>query len=326
MKIVEYQDNIIDRNIYPVEECIANAFDYRAIGIGIQGLADVFAIKRIPYDSQEANRLHLEIMETIYHAALQSSHELSNERGSYKAFQGSPVSRGLLKMDLWNMNQDYINKDDMSKRLELPKLTRYDWQYMRNLCKQGMRNSYLLAPMPTVSTSVILNNNESFEPFSHNLYVKTVLNDKYTYTNMYMIRHLMELGLWNDKLKNDIIANKGFLTGLQGIPANIQNIYKTSYCIKQADYMKQIAIVSAFVDQSQSLNIYVKNNSNKILDSIFMKGHQLGLTTGSYYIRSLAASDAMNNNAGLDKKDNNLDQNTTQKLQACYIGCDSCSS
>lgn len=285
-------DIIIDVNRYPVDECKKNSSDYRPIGIGIQALADVFALKRIPFLSEEAARDDIEITETIYHAALTESMERAKTHGAYSAFKGSPASRGILRFDLWLKNQSRIGGFK-----EVPMSGRYDWDALKqDIINNGLRNSLHVAFMPTVSTSQILGNNESFEPYNSNIYTKTTLAGKFTVSNNAMIRHLIELGLWNEDLKNKVVNNGGSLIGINEIPVNVQEIYRTVWELKQAELMKRAAIRSAFIDQSQSLNIHVSDNSNSTLRSIFLLGWKLGLMTGNYYIRTQPASAAMKNN------------------------------
>jgi len=283
-------DTVIDVNDYPVPECIENSHGYRPIGIGIQGLADVFAIMRIPYSSAEAQKLDLAIAETIYHAALTESNTLAVSRGKHVGFDDSPAARGILQFDMFLANQIRIGLDI--------KLTHmYDWEPLRDSIKEdGLRNSLVVALMPTVSTSQGMGNNESFEPFPANIYTKTTLAGKFTLTNNHMIRHLIELGLWTDVVKNKIIAADGSLQGVEEIPRNVRDIYKTVWEEKQSDLMKRAALRGAYVDQSQSLNIHLNDNSNGVLRGVIMTGAKLGLKTVSYYIRTRPASKAVKTN------------------------------
>lgn len=286
-------DIIVDNNNYPVKECESNAYDYRPIGIGVQGLADVFARFRIPFDSKEAAKLDKKIFETIYYTALTQSCELAKNKSPYTKFDGSPLSKGQFHFDLWLKNQKQLNYPCEIKTLDNLLCGDYNWNELRANIKQfGVRNSLLVALMPTVSTSQIMGNNESFEPFSTNIYTKTTLSGKFTICNSHMINHLNELNKWNTKIKDNIIQNEGSLKGTD-LPKEIRDIYKTTWEIKQLELMKRASIRNAFVDQSQSLNIHIKNNSSAVLRAIMINAWKLGLKTGSYYIRTRTASKAL---------------------------------
>ena len=292
--VVRNLDRVIDLNYYPAEECHNNATRFRPIGLGVQGLADVFMSLRIPYLSKEAEEIDMAIFETIYHAALYESVALARELGPYEKFNGSPASKGLLAFDLWRQNQARIKGPLADYN---PISGRYDWDSLKqNIIKYGLRNSLLVAPMPTVSTSFILGNVESFEPIHDNLYTKTSLNGKMTVANMHLLRHLHELGLWNEKLKFDIIDRRGSIMGISSIPTDIQNIYRTVWEMKQKDLMTRAAKRLAFIDQSLSLNIYLPLNDMKYFRGVLLAGWELGLKTGSYYIRTRPAVDALKNN------------------------------
>lgn len=293
-------DIIIDVNTYPVDECEDNSQKFRPIAIGVQGLADVYAIMRIPFCSTEAADIDLKITETIYHAALEESCARAATHGPYSAWMGSPAARGELQFDLWLKNQLRINGPLAGANIFSGM---YDWDIMKkSIMSTGLRNSLHVAYMPTVSTSQIMGNNESFEPFSSNIYTKTTLVGKFTITNNYMIRHLIELGLWNEEIKNKIINNNGSLAGITEIPAEVREIYKTVWEIKQTELMRRAALRSAFIDQSQSLNIHLMNNSNALLRGVLINGWKLGLKTGSYYVRTQEASGAMKNNIAATKQ------------------------
>lgn len=305
-------DIIIDINKYPVVECFKNSRDFRPIGIGIQALADVFCEMRIPFISHEAARIDVEIMETIYHAALEESMERAKTKGAYSEFEGSPASRGLLQFDLWERDLKARNISIFDGTgLKSILSGRYDWGALKTLIvKHGLRNSLLVALMPTVSTSQIMGNNESFEPYAANIYTKTTLGGKFMVSNNAMIRHLVELGLWNESLKNRIITNDGSINGTdsQGndlfpeIPARVKEVYKTVWELSQRELMRRAAIRGAFVDQSQSFNVHLRDNSNKYLRTVFLWAHDFGLKTGSYYIRSRAAVNVLKNNLSVVKQ------------------------
>ena len=292
--IVRNLNNIIDQNVYPVKECENNSKDYRPIAVGIQGLADLYTKLRIPFLSEEAAKLDIEIAETIYHAALTESCELAKKMGPYTKFAGSPASRGDLQFDLWmqnhqRMNSDFKNKDPLSDR--------YDWNTLKSEIKKfGLRNSLFVAYMPTVSTSQILGNNESFEPIAGNIYTKNTLSGKFTICCSDMIRHLLELNLWNETVKVETINNKGSIQHIKTIPENVREIYKTVWEMSQSEIMRRAALRGAFIDQSQSLNIHLRKNTNNVLNNVLIKGWEYGLKTGSYYIRTRAAVEPMKNN------------------------------
>jgi ribonucleoside-diphosphate reductase alpha subunit len=321
--IVRSLDNIIDKNRYPVKECIRNSVSYRPIGIGVQGLADVFAMMRLPFISEQAQSIDLAIFETIYYAALTESCQLAKERGQYTAFHGSPASYGALAPDMWRSNQDRIGNP-----LDQPDLFSgmYDWDTLRSdIMQHGLRNSLSVALMPTVSTSQILGNNESFEPFIGNIYTKNTVAGKFTVTNNAMINDLIDVGLWTETIKNDIMNNEGSLQHISVIPAEIKELYKTVWEIKQVDIMKRSALRSAFVDQSQSLNIHLTNNSNPVLKGVLISGWKLGLKTGSYYIKTKSATVAMKNNTVSQPI---TTDNKEEKVFVCDLsaGCTQCSS
>ena len=293
-------DRVIDLNHYPVSECVSNSRGYRPIGIGIQALANVFAIMRIPFLSDEAARLEIEIMETIYHASIITSCELAQELGPHEGFAESPAARGLLHFDLWRENQVRIGSPCADATLFSG---RYDWGATREMVmKHGLRHSLRLAPMPTVTTSQIMGNNESFEPFTSNIYTKKTLAAKFSLDNTAMIRHLQECGLWTDHTRMQVMNNGGSLANVRGIPIAIKEIYKTVYEMSQYELMKRATIRGAFIDQSQSLNIYLTDNSDYKLRSVFIAGWELGLKTGSYYVRTGAAADPMKTNTAAMSK------------------------
>ena len=317
--ITKNLDLIIDANDYPLNECKDNSYNYRPIGIGVQGLANVFMQMRIPFISEEAQRIDLEIFETIYHASLVASCARAQTHGRFMGFEHSPAARGELAPDLWQKNQALIDSPLKSTKLFSG---RYDFNQIRQqIIQHGLRNSLHVALMPTVSTSQVLGNNESFEPIPANIYVKTTLGGKFVLSNSQMITHLMELGLWNEETKISILNNEGSLQHIQKIPENIRAIYSTIYEIKQTDLMNRCSIRQAFVDQSQSLNIYVKNNTNATLRGIFFYGAKIGLKTTCYYIRTKQASAAMKNNTVVATE-------VVEEIISCNPGgeCVACSS
>lgn len=271
-------NRIIDRNYYPVEEARRSNFKNRPIALGVQGLADAFMSLRLPFDSQEAKELNIQIFETIYHAAVESSIELAREEGPYETYEGSPASKGLLQFDLWNRKPSEL----------------WDWDKLKqDLAKYGLRNSLLVAPMPTASTSQILGNNECFEPYTSNIYSRRVLAGEFQIVNPYMLKDLVDLGIWNDSMKNNIIANNGSIQNLPNIPDEIKALYKTVWEISQKHIIDMAADRAAFIDQSQSLNIHIKDPTMGKLTSMHFYGWKKGLKTGMYYLRTQAAAAAI---------------------------------
>ena len=276
--IVRNIDNIIDINYYPIDEAKKNNTDYRPMGIGIQGLADVFAIFKAPWGSPIADTLNRYIFETIYYAAVEASHELALERGSYSAFEESPYSKGILQYHLWN---------------EQPKSVHWNWKALEEKVKKGMRNSLLIALMPTASSSQILGNNECFEAFTSNLYSRSTLAGDFIILNKHLARDLKEIGLWNRDIVNKIIENDGSVQAIEEIPDHIKEVYKTVWEIKQSTIVKYAAMRAPFVDQTQSMNIFFEHPTNKLLSSLHMAGWKAGLKTGNYYIRSKPSRNAV---------------------------------
>ena len=307
-------DLLIDSNNYPVEECVDNSKSLRPIGIGIQGLADVFCIMRVPYLSPEARQLRKDIHETIYHAAITESAHRAKTLGSYQGFEGSPASLGKLHPDLW--------AEQRSK--PLPYSSRYNWEETKLQASRGLRNSLHIAPMPTASTAQVLGNNDSFEPFAANIGTKNNLAGKFTVSNNYMIRHLIELGLWSESVSKQITNSQGSILGVPGIPAEIKEIYRTVWEIPQSELIKEAGVVSAFIDQGMSFNVHLTNNSHESLRRLMICSWEEGLKTGSYYIRTRAGSSAMKNNT----VELAATAVTTAEPQVCRMeaGCVSCSS
>lgn len=283
-------DIVIDKNFYPTEECRNSNMRHRPIGIGIQGLADVFAKLKLPWTSKEANNLNREIFENIYFAALQESVEQSYSRGNYihsihevrggefPTFKGSPISDGKLQCDLWNSKPvtDYL-----------------DWDNLRRKCKElGVRNSLLVAPMPTASTSQILGNNECFEPFTSNLYTRRVLAGDFMVVNKYLVDDLTKLGLWTSDVRSQIIANNGSIQGISEIPENLRAVYKTVWEIPQKTLIDMAADRAPFICQSQSLNLFLAEPTYAKISSMHMYAWKKGLKTGCYYLRTKAVASA----------------------------------
>jgi len=259
---------------------------HRPIGLGVQGLADTFMILRLPFESDPAKTLNENIFETIYFAACEASCELAALQGSYESFAGSPASKGLLQFDLWNRK---------------PKSGRWNWTNLKqNIAKHGLRNSLMVAPMPTASTAQILGNNESFEPYTQNLYVRRTLSGEFVQVNRHLLRDLIERGLWTDEVRTQLIALNGSVQQL-GLPADLKELYKTVWEIKQRTVLDMAADRGAYIDQSQSLNIHMVDATQAKLSSMHFHGWQLGLKTGMYYLRTKAAADAIKFTVEVDK-------------------------
>lgn len=281
-------DIVIDKNFYPTRKCEYSNKRHRPIGIGIQGLADVFAMLRIPWTSPEASRLNREIFENIYYAAATAS-MLGATRdewrtdisvighNSYNSFEGSPMSQGKMQFDLWN---------------DTPTTTYLDWTTLRNMCKTGMRNSLLVAPMPTASTSQILGNNECFEPFTSNLYTRRVLSGDFMIVNKYLVEELVKIGLWTPEIRSQIMAENGSVANIKEIPADIREIFKTVWEIPQKTLIQMSRDRAPFICQSQSLNLFLAEPTYSKITSMHMFAWKQGLKTGCYYLRTKAASSA----------------------------------
>jgi ribonucleoside-diphosphate reductase alpha chain len=271
-------NRIIDNNYYPVEEARRSNLRHRPIGLGVQGLADAFILMRYPFESDAAKKLNSEIFETIYFAALTASNDLAKKDGAYETFAGSPASKGILQYDMWGVTPS----------------PRWDWASLKEeIKKHGIRNSLLLAPMPTASTSQILGNNECFEPYTSNIYTRRVLSGEFVVVNKHLLKDLVELGLWDNDMKNKIIAANGSIQQIQEIPSNIKELYKTVWEIKQRTIIDMAADRGAFICQSQSLNLFVDTPSTAKLTSMHFYAWRKGLKTGMYYLRTQAASQAV---------------------------------
>ena len=268
-------NKIIEINHYPIEEARRSNFRHRPIGLGVQGLADAFLALRLPFDSNEARQLNKQIFETIYHAALTSSCKIAEELGPYTTYEGSPISQGILQPDMWDVTPSNL----------------WDWDALRaNIAKHGVRNSLLVAPMPTASTSQILGNNECFEPYTSNIYSRRVLAGEFQVVNPWLLKDLVDMGLWSDNMKNRIIANGGSIQSIPNIPADLKALYKTVWEISQRHIIQLAADRGAFIDQSQSLNIHMKDPTMGKITSMHFAGWKMGLKTGMYYLRTMAAS------------------------------------
>ena len=271
-------NKIIEVNFYPVEEARNSNMRHRPIGIGIQGLADAYILMRLPFESEEACLLNKQIFETIYYGALEASCELAEVDGPYSTYEGSPVSQGKLQYDMWGVTPTNL----------------HDWAAIKaKIAKHGIRNSLLLAPMPTASTAQILGNNESVEAYTSNIYSRRVLSGEFQVVNQHLLRDLTELDIWSEELKNEIISANGSVQNIPQIPKDIKALYKTVWEISQKTVLKQAADRGAFIDQSQSLNVHIADPNFGKMSSMHFYGWKLGLKTGMYYLRTKPAAQAI---------------------------------
>ncbi len=271
-------NKIIDGNYYPVEEARNSNMRHRPIGLGVQGLADTFILLGMPFESEEARALNREIFETIYYASMTASKDLAKEEGPYETIEGSPVSKGIFQFDMWGVTPT----------------DRWEWDILREEVKEhGVRNSLLLAPMPTASTAQILGNNECFEPYTSNVYTRRVLSGEFIIVNKHLLKDLVKENLWNHEVRQQIMANNGSIQNIAVIPQRIKDLYKTAWEISQKAIIDQAADRGAFICQSQSLNIFMQNANFAKLTSMHFYGWEKGLKTGMYYLRTKAATDAI---------------------------------
>ncbi|PTM05461.1 MAG: ribonucleoside-diphosphate reductase subunit alpha, partial [Bacteroidetes bacterium] len=280
-KVTKNLNRIIDRNYYPVPEARNSNMRHRPVGLGVQGLADTFIKLRMPFTSEEARALNKDIFETIYYASLVASKDEASVDGAYQSYEGSPISQGKFQFNLWGVEESTLSG-------------RWDWSELRKeIKKHGVRNSLLLAPMPTASTSQILGNNECFEPYTSNIYTRRVLSGEFVVVNKHLLLDLVNLGLWNEELKSEIIRANGSIQGIPQIPDNIKALYKTVWEMSMRDIIDMSAERGYFIDQSQSLNLFVEGANMAKLTSMHFYAWEKGLKTGMYYLRTKAASDAI---------------------------------
>ena len=280
-KVTKNLNVVIDRNYYPVQEARNSNMRHRPIGLGVQGLADAFILLRLPFTSPEAKQLNKDIFETIYFASLKASKDIAKVDGAYETFKGSPISKGKFQFDLWG-----VKAKDLSGR--------WDWDELRTeIIESGVRNSLMLAPMPTASTSQILGNNECFEPYTSNIYTRRVLSGEFIIVNKHLLKDLVKLGLWNDELKNEILRTNGSIQNIENIPQNIKDLYKTVWELSMKDIIDMAGERGQFIDQSQSLNLFVENANLGKLTSMHFYAWKQGLKTGMYYLRTKSAVDAI---------------------------------
>ena len=315
--VVENLDMVIDKNKYPTPETELSNSKHRPMGVGVQGLADLYIKMGYPFESDEASALNREVFETIYYYALKRSCELARKKGVYESFKGSPLDKGQFQFDLWREHNPDV----------IPPTSRYDWDSLRqDIQRFGVRNSQLVALMPTASTSQILGCNECFEPYTSNLYVRRTLAGEFTVINRHLIRDLIKRNIWTEEVREQIFRKRGSVQGIEAIPESVQELYKTAWEISQKRLLEQAAERGPYVCQSQSLNLFLRKPSFTLLYSVHMYGWKLGLKTGSYYIRTAPAADmqAFTLRPEAEGKSKN---NKSNKKWVCHMeeGCEMCS-
>ncbi len=289
-RVIKNLNKVIDRNYYPVKEAENSNKRHRPVGLGVQGLADAFIMMRLPFTSDEAKKLNQEIFETLYYAAVTASMELAKKEGTYSSYEGSPISQGEFQYNLWGLTEE-----DLSGR--------WDWEKLRKSVKEnGVRNSLLLAPMPTASTSQILGNNEAFEPYTSNIYTRRVLSGEFIVVNKHLLKDLVELGLWTEDVKNEIMRANGSIQGIDDIPDDIKELYRTVWELSMKDIIDMSRQRGYFIDQSQSLNLFMEGATFAKLTSMHFYAWKSGLKTGMYYLRTKSAVDAIKFTLNNEKK------------------------
>jgi len=305
-KVTKNLDTVIDQNFYPVKEAENSNMRHRPIGIGIQGLADAFILLRLPFTGDDAKQLNQDIFETIYYASLTASSEIAKEKGTYQSYKGSPVSEGILQHNMWNIKDDELSEN-------------WDWKKLKkNIAKNGVRNSLLVAPMPTASTSQILGNNEAFEPYTSNIYSRRVLSGEFIVVNKHLLEDLVNLGLWDDQMKEDIMRANGSIQDIDKIPADLKALYKTVWEMSMKDIIDMARQRGYFIDQSQSLNLFMKDPDYGKLTSMHFYAWKSGLKTGMYYLRTKSAVNAKQYTLSNTKKEEDKPL-TEEELKAMII-------
>ncbi|MGI9550190.1 MAG: ribonucleoside-diphosphate reductase subunit alpha [Aurantibacter sp.] len=280
-RVTKNLNRVIDQNYYPVKEAENSNMRHRPIGLGVQGLADTFIMLRLPFTCDEARTLNQDIFETLYYAAVTASMEASKEEGPYSTYEGSPISQGQFQHNLWNVKDEELSG-------------RWDWEKLRKQVKKhGVRNSLLVAPMPTASTSQILGNNECFEPYTSNIYTRRVLSGEFIVVNKHLLEDLVKLGLWDESLKQELMRANGSIQQIEAIPQEIKELYKTVWELSMKDIIDMSRQRGYFIDQSQSLNLFMENANYGKLTSMHFYAWKSGLKTGMYYLRTKAAVDAI---------------------------------
>ncbi|CAM3752060.1 ribonucleoside-diphosphate reductase subunit alpha [Flavobacterium chungbukense] len=290
-RVTRNLNKVIDRNYYPVQEAENSNMRHRPVGLGVQGLADAFIMLRMPFTSDEAKKLNQEIFETLYFAAVTASMEMAKEEGPYSTFAGSPMSQGEFQYNMWGMKDEELSG-------------RWDWASLRKeVVEHGVRNSLLVAPMPTASTSQILGNNEAFEPYTSNIYTRRVLSGEFIVVNKHLLHDLVDRGLWNETLKQEIMRHNGSVQNIDVIPQDLKELYKTVWEMSMKDIIDMSRQRGYFIDQSQSLNLFMQDANYSKLTSMHFYAWQSGLKTGMYYLRTKAAVDAIKFTLNNDKKE-----------------------
>lgn len=307
-------NRIIEANYYPVEEARKSNMRHRPIGLGVQGLADAYIMLRMPFDSEEARQLNKDIFETIYFASMTASKDLAKVEGPYETWAGSPISKGIFQFDMWNVTPS----------------DRWEWDVLREeVIKHGVRNSLLLAPMPTASTAQILGNNECFEPYTSNLYKRKVLSGEFIVVNKHLLKDLVKLGLWNQNMRQKLMASNGSIQNIPEIPDNLKELYKTAWELSQKALINQAADRGAYICQSQSLNIFMENANFAKLTSMHFYGWEKGLKTGMYYLRTKAAVDAIKFTVDKNAMSQPISAKEMEEQVACSLddpdNCEMCS-
>jgi len=289
-RVTRNLNKVIDRNYYPVIEAENSNMRHRPVGLGVQGLADAFIMLRMPFTSDEAKQLNQDIFETLYFAAVTASMELSKIEGPYSSYEGSPISKGEFQHNLWNIKDEELSG-------------RWDWAGLRKeVLANGVRNSLLVAPMPTASTSQILGNNEAFEPYTSNIYTRRVLSGEFIVVNKHLLNDLVERGLWNETLKQEIMRHNGSVQNIESVPQDLKELYKTVWEMSMKDIIDMSRHRGYFIDQSQSLNLFMQDANYAKLTSMHFYAWKSGLKTGMYYLRTKAAVDAIKFTLNNDKK------------------------
>jgi len=307
--ITKNLNKVIDVNYYPVEEARNSNMRHRPIGIGVQGLADTFILMRYAFDSKEAKKLNVEIFETIYFGAMEASMEIAKKDGAYESYKGSPVSKGIFQFDMWGIT---------------PNSNRWDWTKLKQKVKKnGVRNSLLLAPMPTASTSQILGNNECFEPYTSNIYTRRVLSGEFIVVNKHLLKDLIKLNLWDDSMKDRLMEANGSIQKIKEIPENIKLLYRTVWEVSQKSVINMAADRGAYICQSQSMNIHMQDATFGKLTSMHFHAWKKGLKTGLYYLRTKAAADAIKFTIVKDEK-KSIEEKEKEAIQCSVDNKDDC--
>ncbi len=309
-RVTKNLNRVIDRNYYPVVEAQNSNFRHRPVGLGVQGLADTFIMLRLPFTSDEAKQLNQDIFETLYFAAVSASVEEAKADGPYESYKGSPISQGLFQHNLWNIEDTELSG-------------RWDWGKLRkDVKKHGVRNSLLVAPMPTASTSQILGNNEAFEPYTSNIYTRRVLSGEFIVVNKHLLEDLVNLGMWNDDLKEAIMRANGSIQDIDGIPQELKELYKTVWELSMKDIIDMSRHRGYFIDQSQSLNLFMENANMAKLTSMHFYAWKSGLKTGMYYLRTKSAVDAIKFTLKNETKKEPVAQAVESKVEAVSAASD----